>query len=85
MQGLEPGINLGSNQQGECVDSLKRYIYFHGTNREDLVDAEVLASHGCIRVKNNDIKMIFSVLEVGDDVFIYRDKSNFRFNSSFNY
>ncbi len=46
--GLEEGINKGSN-----VDTYNRYIYIHGTNEENLLGKK--ASHGCIRMSNNDI------------------------------
>lgn len=52
LTGLEPGINKGPG-----IDSLKRYIYIHGTNQERFVGAP--ASHGCICMKNSDIIDIF--------------------------
>lgn len=53
IRGLEPGINLGGN-----VDSYRRRIYIHGTNEEGLIG--VPASHGCIRMKNNDMIKLFN-------------------------
>lgn len=46
--GLEPGLNLGGD-----VDTLKRYIYIHGT--PDTIQLGIPGSHGCIRMKNTDI------------------------------
>jgi len=48
LSGLEDGINKGGN-----VDSYSRYIYIHGTNEEGMLGKK--ASHGCIRMSNNDI------------------------------
>ena len=48
LDGLEPGFNKGGN-----VDSLTRYIYIHGT--PDSTKMGVPGSHGCIRMRNDDI------------------------------
>lgn len=40
-----------------------RYIYFHGTNREDLIGTP--ASHGCIRLRNADIAELFDLVAEG--------------------
>ena len=48
LDGLDKGKNKGGN-----VDSYTRYIYIHGTNEEGLIGEK--ASHGCIRMSNNDI------------------------------
>lgn len=48
LEGLEEGKNKGVN-----VDTYQRYIYIHGTNEESLLGKK--ASHGCIRMSNNDI------------------------------
>ena len=50
--GLEDGVNKG----GE-VDTYLRKIYLHGTNEEGLIGKE--SSHGCIRMKNQDIVDLF--------------------------
>lgn len=57
LKGLEPGINLGKSERGELVDSKSRYIYIHGTAEEKLIGKP--ASHGCIRMKNEDIIELF--------------------------
>jgi lipoprotein-anchoring transpeptidase ErfK/SrfK len=48
LAGEEPGKNKGGN-----VDSYDRCIYFHGTNVEDRIGTP--ASHGCIRLTNDDV------------------------------
>ena len=45
-----------------------RYIYFHGTNREDLIDTP--ASHGCIRLRNAEMIELFDSVGVGTPVEI---------------
>ncbi len=55
LQGLEPGLN-----QGESIDSFKRYIYIHGTHEEGLIGQP--ASKGCIRMFNEDVITVFDQL-----------------------
>jgi len=63
LSGLQPGINrLGS------VDTMRRYIYIHGSP-DHCVTAEP-QSHGCIRMKNNDIIDLFEHIHVGTVVDI---------------
>jgi len=50
------------------ANTLKRFIYFHGTNREDQIG--VPASHGCIRLTNHDMIELFNMVAVGDQVEI---------------
>ncbi len=52
LDGLEPGKNKGGK-----VDSRKRYIYIHGTNDEAKIGTP--ASHGCIRLRNEDVIAAF--------------------------
>ena len=47
---------------------MQRFIYIHGTNEEELLGSP--ASHGCIRMSNNDILTLYQYVEVGSDVFI---------------
>ena len=46
----------------------ERFIYFHGTNQEDQIGMP--ASHGCIRLRNNDVVEFFSMVPTGTPVFI---------------
>ena len=56
--GREPGVNrLGS------VDTMRRYIYIHGT--PDTEPMGVPLSHGCIRMRNNDVQDLFARVTVG--------------------
>jgi lipoprotein-anchoring transpeptidase ErfK/SrfK len=52
LKGLEAGKNVGSG-----IDSYQRYIYIHGTNSEK--DIGRPASHGCIRMYNQDVIELF--------------------------
>lgn len=52
LDGLEPGLNKGGN-----VDSYERYIYIHGTDEEGRLGSP--ASHGCIRMRNQDVIDLF--------------------------
>ncbi len=50
------GTEVGINRLGDC-DSMRRYIYIHGTPDETF--APVPQSHGCIRMRNQDIAELF--------------------------
>ena len=63
LSGLEPGVNLGGH-----VDSHDRYIYIHGTNREDLIG--IPQSSGCVVMRNADIIELYDRVSAGDMVLI---------------
>lgn len=63
LSGREHGFNRGGN-----VDSLKRYIYIHGT--PDSEPMGVPLSHGCIRMRNSDVIDLFDRVSVGTPVLI---------------
>lgn len=71
LKGLEKGFNEGYNRKKQCVDSLHRAIYIHGTAEENLIGTP--ASHGCIRLRNADILVFFDRVEVGMPVWIHND------------
>lgn len=52
LTGLEPGHNRGGD-----VDTLRRYIYIHGT--PDTEPLRAPTSHGCVRMANDDIMALF--------------------------
>lgn len=56
LEGMEPGVN-----RGKAVDTLRRFIYIHGTPDEALLGAPV--SHGCIRMRSADIIELFELIE----------------------
>jgi lipoprotein-anchoring transpeptidase ErfK/SrfK len=47
----------------ENSNTRDRYIYIHGTNQEDLIGTP--ASHGCIRLRNNQMIELFDLVEEG--------------------
>ena len=61
--GAEPGRNRG----GDC-DTLRRYIYVHGC--PDSEPMGVPASHGCIRMRNDDVVALFEQVTAGTRVSI---------------
>lgn len=63
LSGRESGFNRG----GDC-DTLRRYIYIHGT--PDTEPMGVPGSHGCIRMRNDDLIDLFGQVEVGTPVLI---------------
>jgi UDP-N-acetylmuramate--alanine ligase len=63
LEGLEEGINKGPG-----VDSYERYIYIHGTNREELIGTPL--SHGCVCLRNFDIIRLFEIVKEGTLVYI---------------
>jgi len=63
LEGLEQGINKGGG-----VDSYERYIYIHGTGREDLIGTPL--SHGCVVLRNHDVIRLFDRVKEGTLVYI---------------
>lgn len=63
LSGLEPGRNrLGR------VDSMRRYIYIHGT--PDSEPMGVARSHGCVRMRNSDLLELFDRTPAGTPVHL---------------
>ena len=61
------GCELGRNRGGR-VDTLRRFIYLHGT--PDSEEMGVTGSHGCIRMRNEDIVRLFAQVANGTPVEI---------------
>lgn len=61
------GLEVGRNRLGS-VDTMRRYIYIHGC--PDSVGLEVPDSHGCIRMRNDDVVRLFDQVDVGARVLI---------------
>lgn len=59
------GMQTGINKRGK-VDTKSRYIYIHGTHKEDKIGSP--ASHGCIRMCNHDILELFNHAHEGEIV-----------------
>ena len=66
LSGCLPGFNrLG------CVDTMRRYIYIHGS--PDIAEMGVPGSHGCIRMRNADIVDLFDRVPCYTEVDISED------------
>ena len=63
LTGLEAGFNRGGDR-----DTLRRYIYIHGCPDEAPIGIPL--SHGCIRLRNQDLLELFERVAAGDRVFI---------------
>ena len=61
------GIEVGINRLG-AVDTMRRYIYIHGT--PDTEPMGIPCSHGCIRMRNEDIVDVFERVPSGSSVEI---------------
>ena len=54
------GTEVGRNRLGQ-VDTMQRYIYIHGT--PDTEPMGIALSHGCVRMRNQDIVELFDLIE----------------------
>jgi lipoprotein-anchoring transpeptidase ErfK/SrfK len=63
------GLEMGKNK-GEGMDSYRRYIYIHGTHEEGLIGQP--ASHGCVRMKNDEVIELYRIVPQGTSVYIQR-------------
>lgn len=70
LSGLEEGVNKGFNAQGGC-DTYQRYIYIHGTPDCEPMDKPL--SHGCVRMRNEDIIALYAQVDEGTQVTIVND------------
>jgi L,D-transpeptidase YbiS len=61
------GLEKGSNRLGD-VDSMRRYIYIHGSPDEAPMGCP--QSHGCIRMRNQEIMELFDLIPIGIRVLI---------------
>lgn len=64
------GKEVGKNRLGN-VDTMQRYIYIHGT--PDSTNMSKVGSHGCVRMRNDDIIRLFDMVAVGTTVYIHND------------
>ena len=63
LSGCEPGFNrLGD------VDTMRRYIYIHGS--PDTAEMGLPGSHGCVRMRNDDMVDLFDRVSSGTPVKI---------------
>ena len=62
------GCEVGKNRLGR-VDTMRRFIYIHGTPDTEPMGQPL--SHGCVRMRNDDVIDLFSRIEVGTSVSIH--------------
>ena len=68
LSGKQPGFNrLG------LVDTMRRYIYIHGTPDSNPLGAP--DSHGCVRMHNRDLMDLFDRVRVGTPVNIVAEST----------
>ncbi|MFO0148883.1 MAG: L,D-transpeptidase [Microcystis sp.] len=58
---------LGARWIGFWTDG-QNFVGFHGTPQENLVGQAV--SHGCVRMRNRDIKALFEKVQIGTSVIV---------------
>lgn len=61
------GLESGKNRLGK-VDTMRRYIYIHGTPATEPMG--VPESHGCIRMRNADVMQLADLIDPGVPVLI---------------
>ncbi len=61
------GCERGINRLGD-VDTMRRFIYIHGC--PDGTEMGKPASHGCVRMTNQDVLTLFELVSVGTKVLI---------------
>lgn len=66
LSGCEPNCNRHG-----CVDTMRRYIYIHGS--PDTAEMGLPGSHGCIRMRNADIVELFDLVPCYTEVEITED------------
>ena len=54
------------------ANTKERFIYIHGTNSERLLGTP--ASHGCVRLSNEDVITLFDLIPEGTEVVIDADE-----------
>lgn len=61
------GLEIGKNRLAG-VDTMQRYIYIHGT--PDSEPMGIARSHGCIRMRNEELIELYDLVEAGTPIWI---------------
>ena len=64
------GTEIGVNRLGN-VDTMQRYIYIHGS--PDGTEMGKIGSHGCVRMRNEELIALFDMVEAGTAVNIVNE------------
>jgi lipoprotein-anchoring transpeptidase ErfK/SrfK len=67
------GLERGKNRLGD-VDTMRRFVYIHGCPDEDVMG--VPSSHGCVKMRNNDVIKLFDAVAPGTRVLISENGLN---------
>lgn len=74
----KPGVVIGPGAQNPLgprwIGLNVKGFGIHGTNRPDSIGKS--ASHGCIRLRNEDIKDLFARVQVGDRVLLVAERTD---------
>ncbi|MGB7727538.1 MAG: L,D-transpeptidase [Candidatus Acidiferrum sp.] len=74
----KPGVVIGPGTQNPLgprwIGLSVKGFGIHGTNRPDSIGKS--ASHGCIRLRNEDIKDLFARVQVGDHVSLVGERTD---------
>ena len=68
LEGLETGINQGTDFAGRVVDTKERYIYIHGTNQHEKLGTP--NSHGCVLLSDQNVIKLFATVSAGTYVYL---------------
>ena len=63
-------IHLGGVERGVNDNTHRREIYIHGTPTSNYSRLGKSASHGCIRMGQNDVKVVYNNVRVGTRVYV---------------
>ncbi len=64
LEGMEDDINKGGD-----VDTYERMIYIHGSPED--IEMGIPGSHGCIRMRSQDVIKLFEMVQTGTEVYIH--------------
>ena len=56
------GLEKGKNRGGK-VDTMRRYVYIHGCPDDDPMG--IPSSHGCIKMRNDEVIQLFDLVDAG--------------------
>lgn len=68
LEGLEAGLNRGTDAEGRVVDTHRRLVYIHGTNQASALGRP--NSHGCVLLSDADMLELHDAVPSGALVMI---------------
>ncbi len=67
------GEEVGFNRGGS-VDTQRRYVYIHGAPDSHAMGKP--SSHGCVKMRNQDVADLFEMVEIGTPVLIIENENS---------